>query len=70
MGGNDSAGEGAEGKGKGRMTFPIIEQSFTSTETSDSLAELSKAVDSSSTIFGCVGSNPTAVTVSCSEGRS
>ena len=27
----------------------------------DSLAEWSKAVDSSSTIFGCVGSNPTAV---------
>ena len=28
----------------------------------DSLAEWSKAVDSSSIIFGCVGSNPTAVT--------
>ena len=27
----------------------------------DNLAERSKAVDSSSTIFGCVGSNPTAV---------
>ena len=27
----------------------------------DSLAERSKAVDSSSTIFGCVGSSPTAV---------
>ena len=27
----------------------------------DGLAEWSKAVDSSSTIFGCVGSNPTAV---------
>ena len=27
----------------------------------DSLAEWSKAVDSSSIIFGCVGSNPTAV---------
>ena len=27
----------------------------------DTLAEWSKAVDSSSTIFGCVGSNPTAV---------
>ena len=30
-------------------------------ELIDSLAEWSKAVDSSSTIFGCVGSNPTAV---------
>ena len=30
----------------------------------DSLAEWSKAVDSSSTIFGCVGSNPTAVIIS------
>ena len=29
--------------------------------TQDSLAEWSKAVDSSSIIFGCVGSNPTAV---------
>ena len=27
----------------------------------DTLAEWSKAVDSSSTIFGCVGSNPTGV---------
>ena len=31
----------------------------------DSLAEWSKAVDSSSIIFGCVGSNPTAVTFAC-----
>ena len=30
---------------------------------SDTLAEWSKAVDSSSTIFGCVGSNPTGVTI-------
>ena len=29
--------------------------------TIDTLAEWSKAVDSSSTIFGCVGSNPTGV---------
>ena len=29
----------------------------------DTLAEWSKAVDSSSTIFGCVGSNPTGVIV-------
>ncbi len=30
----------------------------------DTLAEWSKAVDSSSTIFGCVGSNPTGVIIS------
>ena len=32
----------------------------------DTLAEWSKAVDSSSTIFGCVGSNPTGVILSSS----
>ena len=33
----------------------------------DTLAEWSKAVDSSSPIFGCVGSNPTGVMPTCND---